>query len=393
VIVLDLSRLMSRARFATPTGIDRVEMAYARYLSGIDRPHGFAARNASGGIGLLPRATATEFIAALGGMWRDGGLPRDMRRIRKLAARLRLAALFGGGALRRSMCGGGARPVYLLVSHANLDRPRPVERLKTATGARLLCLIHDLIPLEHPGLVRPGQEGRHRRRIAAVAALADAVIVNSAATRASLQRGLATARAIPVEVAPLGVDLPDATAQGAAPHPYFVCVGTIEARKNHELLLDLWQRLAAELGERTPWLALVGRRAFGSAAIAARAASSGGTVIEHAEMPDSGVAALLRGARALLLPSFAEGFGLPVVEALAQGVPVLCSDLPALRESGGGVPDYLDPADGAAWQQAVVDHLGDSPRRRDQLARLARWQPPRWKAHFAVVERLIADLA
>jgi glycosyltransferase involved in cell wall biosynthesis len=399
VIALDLSRLLSRARFATPTGIDRVELAYARYLLGGDRPHCFAARNATGGIGLLPRTLAAEFAAALAGMWRDGGSPRETAR---LARRLRLAALVGEAGLRRELRGDGS-PAYLLVSHHKLDRPRPVERLKAACGARFICLIHDLIPLEHPDLVRPGQERRHARRIAAVAAIADAVIANSAATRDSLRRWLGpAASSIPLEVAPLGIDLPDtiapetirpdAIAPDAGTHPYFVCIGTIEARKNHLLLLELWQLLAADLGDRTPRLMLVGRRAFGGDAIGAGIAASGGTVTDHAEMPDARMTALLRGARALLLPSFAEGFGLPVVEALAHGVPVLCSDLPALRESGGGVPDYLDPADADAWRRAIVDYLAESPRRRDQLARIAAWRPPRWGEHFAAVERLLAVL-
>ena len=101
---------------------------------------------------------------------------------------------------------------------------------------------------------------------------------------------------------------------------------------------------------------------------------------------------LLRGARALLMPSLAEGFGLPVVEALALGVPVLCSDLPALRESGGGVPEYLDPADRGLWARAILDYAGDSARRVAQLSRLATWRSPRWADHFAIVNRLIASL-
>jgi glycosyltransferase involved in cell wall biosynthesis len=104
------------------------------------------------------------------------------------------------------------------------------------------------------------------------------------------------------------------------------------------------------------------------------------------------VASLLRGARGLLLPSFAEGFGLPVIEALASGVPVLCSELPALRESGGGVPEYLDPLDAKAWRTAILDYAGDSPRRAAQLTRLAGWRAPTWDGHFAIVDRLLAGL-
>ena len=99
---------------------------------------------------------------------------------------------------------------------------------------------------------------RHRRRIETAAALADAVIVNSAVTRDALQPHLDRGgRTRPVLVAPFGTDLPDVPAGGPPlpEAPYFVCVGTIEARKNHLLLLNLWRRLAAELrrARRRAW--------------------------------------------------------------------------------------------------------------------------------------------
>jgi glycosyltransferase involved in cell wall biosynthesis len=119
-----------------------------------------------------------------------------------------------------------------------------------------------------------------------------------------------------------------------------------------------------------------------------------GHVVEHNSMPDGDMARLLRGARALLLPSFAEGFGLPLIEALAQGVPALCSDIPALRETGRDVAEYLDPLDGPGWRAAVLDYASpDSPRRAAQLRRLALWRPTRWEDHFAAVDALIAATA
>jgi glycosyltransferase involved in cell wall biosynthesis len=393
VIVLDLSRLLSRAASLTPTGIDRVELAYAQYLAAGSRLHCYAARNALGGIGVLPTHEAEHFVAVLAGVWRDGTGTADMRRIGALARRMRRAAIFGRS-LHRSISDIGEPSVYLLVSHQKLDRPRPIARLKAATGMRFVCLIHDLIPLEFPDLTRPDQERRHERRITTIAALADAAIVNSVATRDALAARLGpNGRQKPLVVAPLGVDLPVTRMPPADRRPYFVCIGTIEARKNHRLLLDLWQRYAAELGAGAPLLKLIGRRGYGSERIVGKLAALGGSVMEHPDLPDAAATAVLRGARALLLPSLAEGFGLPVAEALTLGVPVLCSDLPALRESGAGVPDYLDPKDNAAWHRAILDYANNSPRRSAQLSRLAGWRPPRWRDHFANVEQLIDGLS
>ncbi len=105
------------------------------------------------------------------------------------------------------------------------------------------------------------------------------------------------------------------------------------------------------------------------------------------------MARLLSGARALLLPSFAEGYGLPVAEALALGVPVLCSPLPALREVGRDAAEYLDPLDGAAWRAAILDYAQpQSTRRAAQCARLSAWRAPTWAEHFAIVDAGLRDL-
>jgi glycosyltransferase involved in cell wall biosynthesis len=109
---------------------------------------------------------------------------------------------------------------------------------------------------------------------------------------------------------------------------------------------------------------------------------------------DAEFASLLAGSRALLFPSFAEGYGLPLAEALALGVPALCSDLPALREVGGAVPDYLDPLDGAAWRRAVLDYADPaSAARAAQLRRLLGWRAPDWNTHFAAVDAMLERVA
>ena len=401
MIALDLSRLLSRAGRGTPTGIDRVELAYAEHLIATGTPHCFAALTPDARLALLPRPIAEEFVREIGAAWRGPlDLREQERRVRRVARRARFALLTENerrlvGVLRDSS--GGS--VYLLVSHHHLERHRVIARLKTRSRARFVCLIHDLIPVEFPEYAKPGQAANHLRRIETATALADAFIVNSAVTGAALQPHLDRAgRPSPVLVAPFGADLPSVTGEGASPigRPYFVYVGTIEARKNHLLLLNLWRRMRCDLGERTPVLVLVGQRGWEVENVIDmldRCPALRDTVIEHNALPDAAMVPLLRGARALLLPSFAEGFGFPVIEALQLGVPVLCSDIAALRETGGTVPEFLDPLDGPGWHRALLDYAtSESPRRAAQLARLAIWSPPEWEAHFAIVDRFIAEI-
>ena len=402
MIVFDISRLLSRARRGAPTGIDRVELAYAEHLIGSGLPLRFAAMTPWGGLGILPRPAAEAYVAALAAMWRGAAQTAShRRRVRRLARRLPFASLRPRLQARHAPASAAAeRPVYLLVSHHHLERRRLIARLKRRSGAGFVCLIHDLIPMEFPEYARPGQDLRHRRRIETAAALADAIIVGSAATgdalRPHLDRG---GRAPPVLVAPFGIDLPPAPLEGPPPFgsPYFVCIGTIEPRKNHLLLLNLWRQLAAERGSLAPRLVLIGQRGWetGSAIdMLDRCPALRGLVIERNHLADSEMTRLLTRACALLLPSFAEGFGFPMIEALELGVPVLCSDLPALRENGGEVPEYLDPLDAHGWREAILDYqLDDSLRRRRQLARLKGWTATGWADHFAAVEALIAQTA
>lgn len=398
MIAFDLSRLISRAARRTPTGIDRVELAYAEHLLGTAPELCFAASTPWGRPGLLPRPTAQRFVEAVAALWQGAS---GRRRPRRLAHRLRVAPLLPGpGALYARMRTAPTAPVYLLASHHHLERRRAIARLKQRGGARFCCVIHDLIPIDFPEYTVPGQERRHRRRIETAVALADAVIVGSDATRRALQPYLdRVERRPPVLVAPFGTALPDPTRTAVPPPgpPYFVCVGTIEPRKNQLLLLNLWRRIAAETGAAAPRLVLIGRRGWESENtldLLERCSALRGIVSERNDASDLEMATLLKGARALLLPSFAEGFGLPLVEAMALGVPVLCSAIPALRENGGAIPEYFDPLDGAGWHRAILDYTpACSARRAAQLQRLKGWRPPNWQAHFDAVAELLAEPA
>lgn len=387
-IVFDLSRLLSRAYHTTPTGIDRVELAYAMdLLERVPNRLRFSAVHPAGGYyGRLDLAAVRQFLAFTQARWQTRGIAT--------AAEVRAQAIRHLFALRpRAVPFAEGPRIYLQASPHHLEDEPLVGRILEAERAGFVTLVHDVIPLTHPEFARPNGAAAHARRMRTIDIFADGIIGNSQATLDAITPHLSPRKSRVMQVAHLGSewgDTPPATRPSAEPErPYFLCVATIEPRKNHLLLLNIWRRLVEKLGTAAPRLVLVGRRGWeieNVIDILERGATLRGHVEEAADVSDRQLDELMAGARAILIPSFAEGYGMPVAEALAAGVPVISSNLEALREVGGDVPEYLDPIDGLGWLEAILDYAKpDSPRRALQQDRMLSWSPTGWRDHMDIV--------
>lgn len=384
-VSLDLTRLVKRARFSTPTGIDRVERAYARYyLDQHDGPVEILVHLPLIGDRRIPRDKARAFLARLDRQWLDGQPRLGIGAVAQIAA---------ATAMARNLPTG----VTIIPSHQHLHSEEMLIRRRG--NGRLVLFIHDAIPSEFPEYARAGGGRKHRQRLANALSLACGIIVNSADTAARLASYLpAGSRMPPVLVAHIGLDAlpePDDTLILPA-RPYFVVLGTIEPRKNHLLLLHIWRQFAQAGVDPLPNLILVGRRGWENENILDlidRSDFLKGHVTELPDLGDAQLSALVRNSNAVLMPSFAEGYGMPIAEALAAGVPVIASDLHVFREVTGDIPDYLDPLDGPGWASAILDYADrHSVLRPKQLERLRGWQPPGWDAHFRKVTAFIDGL-
>jgi glycosyltransferase involved in cell wall biosynthesis len=263
-----------------------------------------------------------------------------------------------------------------------------MRALAAVPAARVTVLLHDTIPLDHPEFARPDMPARFLRKLAAMSRGADRIVCATAEARRRAEVHLARlGRVPPMVVAPLGVETapPDTAAlpAGLPPNaPFLLCIGTIEPRKNHALLLDLWERMHATRPQAViPHLVLAGARGWSNAEVFRRLDSlpfMGQSVLECPDLSDGALAALMLRARALLFPSLAEGFGLPPAEALALGLPVIAAPLAALRETLGDAPTYVATDDAGGWLAAIMA-AADTPARREPLP------VPGWEKHFNLV--------
>ncbi|MDP9422823.1 MAG: glycosyltransferase family 4 protein [Pseudomonadota bacterium] len=376
-ILIDVSRLIWRQwTNRLPTGIDRVCRAYLQH---------FASRaQAVVQFRRLQLILDSADSARLFNLLLDN--PNHYR--------TRLAQILGAAALRPAR--RVDNKLYLNVGHTGLNSAFLGPWL-ARRGLKPVILIHDLIPITHPEYCREGEADRHWQRMTNALEAASAMIVNSRATESDL-RAFARSRGLPMPpclVAWLGTDMPPATAVTSAAlseRPYFVMVGTIEARKNHLLILEVWAELVGRLGAKAPELVIIGQRGWEADAAIAILDNLGPLschVRELGRCDDESMERLIAGAQAMLMPSFVEGFGLPLVESLQKGVPVIASDVAVFREIAGNIPTCLDPTDRQKWVKAILDYSTDGSERRRQLKALQAFHAPTWKSHFALVDEFL----
>ena len=283
----------------------------------------------------------------------------------------------------------------------------PYYKAPLAAPCPTVVTIHDLIPLRFPAYTR-GPWRLYAAAFRAWAAIlsrrAAAVITDSAHSKTDLLAalGLATER---VHVIPIGVgeefrsDLPaEAVSSAAARYgisqPYLLSVGNFLPHKNLLRLVDAYSALPETLRNRTS-LILAGTPAgHGPARPVDRTTLVRPGVLLPGFIAPEDLPLLYAGATALVCPSLTEGFGLPVLEAMACGTPVVCARAGALPEVAGDAALYVDPADVRSIAAGLEKVLEEEPLRRELASRgLARARLFEARKTTARLVDLIEDIA
>lgn len=384
--------MMTLKRLARASGLVSAEGASPAFRASVEaaaRAAGPAlvarARNAAGGRVLIAVTNAASAKNVT-------GIPRVVREICRAAILEALAApvtIEGGRfCFFPDMEPVGFAPgdrIILLDAGWNLT-PRYLEALKPAraAGAEAVLVVYDLVPVLHPGVttlwtVRAFEQWY--RQLAGHCAATVAISRSSALDFVQwLEREGLGAR-MPVGWFHLGADLDSATPRtGQRPasaavlaRPYFLSVGTLEPRKGYAIALDAMERVWAR-GLDVNFV-IVGKPGWSSKALAERIRAhpeNGRRLFWLDNVDDDELARLYASARALVYPSIAEGFGLPLIEAAHFGAPVLASDIPVFREIGGDRIGYFRVADPAALADALARTL--SAQRAPQAIPFLTWR-------------------
>ena len=427
-IAFDLSSMFACAASDTPRGIDRVDMGYAKQIFQESRTENLGLLPSLNRMGVLTHGEARDFAEVIERRWRETATPADdgtlsawlqkrlagetpprpprrrgrpsrtdtIMRFARLVVRARRTPL------RPAMSCVPHGAIYINTAHVLLGFGRFFQWLDSRRDVKPVFMMHDLIPIFYPEYTGPEMAFRHERAIDTVARRAVAMIATSHASADEIREALGKRgrRDIPIHVTPLPVGdaffSPQAGPRFVGDAPYFVAVGAIDQRKNHLLLLNVWREIARNSPHPHPKLVIVGvrcRRSSGLIDFMNRCPALAESVIEVNGLSTPAMRELMRNARALLMPSFTEGYGLPIVEALALGTPVIASDIAAHREVGAQFATYLDPTDGCAWASEILARARESG---DELAQrrvaLSAYRPQTWKTYFGCVSPFLESL-
>jgi glycosyltransferase involved in cell wall biosynthesis len=317
-------------------------------------------RGLLGALAEAPRGH--EFVALVDPADR-GRLRRDDGRVREVPVR---AGKYGLGehlAVPRAARRAGVELLH-----------EPHYTLPLGWRGPAVVTIHDLIHVRFPRFFRPGAALYARAMAGTAARRARLVLVDSSHARGEVVELLRVPQA-KVRVVPLGVPpglAPAAAAEVEAfraarglPAGYLLYVGARKPHKNLPVLLEALARIPA--GSRPP-LVLSGP-AWGPdeplARLAGRLGLVAGVHFAGALRDEGELSRLYSGAALYVQPSLAEGFGLPPLEAMACGTPVLSSDAGALPETLGAAAELLPPGEPQAWSAAIAALLADPARRRE----------------------------
>lgn len=426
LIYYDVTRLLCRHSAPTPTGIDRVDIRYAHYFLNKKQKTVFVYQK-KGVFFQLSKSPAKKLIESLYSAWikseraseKDlsniykkstgkSSLQKTKSRLQQITGKNPKEFKFVDGALVDTLFANrNLKGSYINTSHHGVGNIDAYYVFKTVGQVAIVFYLHDIIPIDYPEYVREGDDKTHATRVTAMAYYADRVLVNSTYTKDRFYHfcDKNKIRKPDVTIAYIGIEESFIANMGSLEKKdssdikisgkYFVAVSTIEPRKNHILLLNIWRSLLQQEEKEIPKLILIGKRGWNIQSFEDfmdRSPSIKEHVIELSGLSDLQLMTLMKNSKGILFPSFVEGWGMPIVEALALKIPVVCSDIPAFRESGQNLAQYLNPIDAISWKNEILKISRSNTYFQKLAENSGSAELPTWENHFLLLERSLESI-
>ncbi|MEZ6149615.1 MAG: glycosyltransferase family 1 protein [Pirellulaceae bacterium] len=386
-----------KLRNQTPVGLTRIEAnvlqgamqekrfrtrfcIYDRYSDGLVSLAEDAVRNYTTAHGNSPRPVSRKEIAGKGGAWRSSG--------RSLERSLRVSLRSIAGHTKRRLGIRADLPWRagdaFVISGSTWDTISVdlLEDLTTNRGVRLICILSDMIPYHFPHhFQEPESVAKFVRFVGFLARSAASVVCISHSTeREFVEFAQHVHGTLPAtKVIHLGSDSSTSrpATRPALPHDvdsrgFVLNVGTVQVRKNHQLLYNLWRRLAQTRGDNLPYLVIAGAKGWLTSELLHQIevdpiASKVIKVMHH--VSDADLHWLYNHCQFTLYPALHEGWGLPIVESMQHGKPCIASSTSSMPEAGQGLTTSLDPLDFHSWQAKIIQWISDP----EELKRESAW--------------------
>lgn len=292
------------------------------------------------------------------------------------------------------------RIVYVNVSHLNFEDDFLLAFLKK-NKVIIICMLHDIIPITHPQFCNYLSYSKHEYRVLNMIDVANVIICNSYYTKKVFLEYIEKNKKIfmgDIRVLQLGTEklLQDTNTSDLnlnnilSAERYFLILGTIEPRKNHILILEIWMELLLEMGDDCPQLYIVGKRGWQTKEFFDKLnifkSKSKGLIKEFNDIGDTQLGSFIKNATCLLNPTFIEGWGMPITEALSLNIPVICSDLEVLRESGQDLAIYIEVGNKDKWKNAILDVYYYNDKHKSNIESFC---PVDWNDHFDCLDHFV----
>ena len=288
--------------------------------------------------------------------------------------------------------------IYLNCCFINIIEGNQHYELISASGLQPVYVIHDLSAIEFPEYAYGEDQGkRHLNRLIAVCKLNGKIIAISEFVTTRIQEVITILGYTNIQIFVNRNGVNEKFIKYGIKRKYqadkkvqFIILSTIEPRKNHLLLINVWRKLINECDKANiPKLIIIGRRGWNSQNVFDALDKNPALreyILEKNNASDDEIICDIQESKAMLFPSFDEGWGLPIVEAMALGTPVICSDIPVHRECTQNKATYIDPIDGIGWYK-IIREVSDGVRKLP----LDDFRPITWEQSTNQLKELILN--